>query len=538
MNNPKPSRSMLTHLSWRFHPRMEELAVAALAYILEHYPDSRRGLNEVLQGVVSGMELSDEPFQPEVAAPDGTRVDLVQEADGEERLFIEAKFHAPLTQHQPVDYLKRLPAEGVSVLMFLAPSWRVKKLWSQLLRKIRKVGMRPSAEAPPLASIDGTGKHLLVTDWTTLLGSMEARLEGSESGLADLRQLMGLVRFAEARERKSPHAGEELVKEVIAIGEAAGWLDTKTEKGRLQTRRRLYGYGRYVWLGRRARLGTSVGFNTDLHEEFKTTPLWVRFKRWRPPYNWGWTKHTVPTLKDRMSPHVKHVGKVLWVGVVPEEDWDPASYAAELERIAEIVDEASEPLSPADVLEEVGRSYDQPVMNNVHRSEYVEAIVALALRDSGWTRKAPWDAWDLEHKSGVRLEVKQSAAAQSWGSGETQRPPRFDIASRTGYWDDKEGSWVPQPGRHANVYVFAWHGESRETPDQRDPISWEFYAVPERDLPSQKTIGLTAIRDLASRCDVEGLPSAVDEVSKQLSGPPGGYEARMAPDRRNRDARE
>ena len=43
-------------------------------------------------------------------------------------------------------------------------------------------------------------------------------------------------------------------------------------------------------------------------------------------------------------------------------------------------------LTPASVLSEVSRTYDRRVMNNVRRSEYVEAIVALALEDSGWTR--------------------------------------------------------------------------------------------------------------------------------------------------------
>ena len=517
MNDPNTSRSMLAHLAWRFHPRMEELAVSALAYILNRYPESRRGLAGVLERTVTGMQLSDELFQTEYALPNGGKVDLVQEADGEKRLFVEAKFNAPLTKHQPVSYLECLAEDSASVLMFLAPPPRKEELWGQLRSRIEKAGMRLSAAAPPCATIDGTHKQLLVADWTTLLSGMETCLEGSEPGLADIRQLMGLVEFAEAGEPKGPHAGEELVKDVIEIGEAEGWLDTKTEKGKLQKKVSSFGYGHYVWLGRRAKMGTSVGFNTELHEEFKTTPLWVRFKKWKSPYDRGWTEHTVPTLKDRMSPHVKHVGKVLWVGVVPEEDWDPASYADELERIAKIVDEAAEPISRAALLAEVSRPYEQKVMNNVHRSDYVEAIVALALRESGWTRREPWDAWDFENESGVRLEVKQSAAAQSWGGGETQSPSRFDIAPRTGYWDNKEGCWVPQPGRHANIYVFAWHDGARETADQRDATSWEFYVISEGDLPEQKTIGLTAIRDLASRSHVEGLPVAVAKACEQLS---------------------
>ncbi len=370
--------------------------------------------------------------------------------------------------------------------------------------------MRLSAADPPSATIDGTHKHLLVADWTTLLNGMEACLEGPEPGLADVRQLMGLVRFAETKAPKAPHAGKALVNQVTAIGKNSDWI----HKDGLKATPKPYGYGRYVWLGRRARLGVWVGFNTDLHEEFKATPLWVRVKRWKAPYDSGWTERTVPILKECVSPYVKQVGQVLWVGVVPDEPPDPNSYAEELERIAEIVDEAAEsPLSPASVLTEVGRRYDQPVMNNVHRAEYVEALVALALRDSGWTRKAPWGAWHFENESGVRLKLKHSAAVQSWGGGGAQDSPRFDIAPGKGYWDDEDGRWVKHYGRHADVYVFAWHGGTGERTDQRDPARWEFHVIAERDLPEQKSIGLPAIRASTSRCRIEELAAVIDEIS-------------------------
>ena len=157
-------------------------------------------------------------------------------------------------------------------------------------------------------------------------------------------------------------------------------------------------------------------------------------------------------------------------------------------------------------------------MNNIHRSEYVEAIVALALKASGWTRMTPWDSWDLEHESGVKLEVKQSAAAQAWKSPEPQSPARFDIAPRTGHWDDKEECWVPKPGRHADLYVFAWHGAGGDTADQRDAGRWEFYVVAERDLPEQKSIALKGLQDLASPCGIDALAGAVDAVAERVGG--------------------
>ena len=136
-------------------------------------------------------------------------------------------------------------------------------------------------------------------------------------------------------------------------------------------------------------------------------------------------------------------------------------------------------------------------MTNIHRSDYAEAMVYLALRDSGWKRMEPWELWDLQNDSGVKLEVKQGAAAQSW-RGFPPSSPRFDIAPRDGF------------GRSAHIYVFAWHGEGYETADHRDPNEWEFYVVAEGDLPvKQKTIGLTKLRSLSTPCRIEHLATRV-----------------------------
>lgn len=168
------------------------------------------------------------------------------------------------------------------------------------------------------------------------------------------------------------------------------------------------------------------------------------------------------------------------------------------------------------MLYEVMKSYQQRVMTNIHRSAYVEAIVTVALVDHGWKRMSPWSSWDLEHiASRTRLEVKQAAAVQSWG-GDRTSPVRFDIASRTGYWDNDD--WVPKPGRPAHIYIFAWHGDPGEIADQRDPHRWEFYVIAERDLPQQKTIGLGVIRrigEMRRGSRLGDLAAAVEAAQEQ-----------------------
>ena len=181
------------------------------------------------------------------------------------------------------------------------------------------------------------------------------------------------------------------------------------------------------------------------------------------------------------------------------------------EAVARALADPSPGASRLDVVREAAKAYQAPVMNNVHRAEYVEAMVAVALAPHGWSRKAPWDSWDLEHETGFRLEVKQSAAAQGWG-GRATSPPRFDIRARTGSWDAESDTWRSSPGRHAHAYVFAWHDGEGGSEDQREPANWEFYVLPTRSLPDQKSIGLSVIRDLVEPCGVGGLNARLVEV--------------------------
>ena len=95
--------------------------------------------------------------------------------------------------------------------------------------------------------------------------------------------------------------------------------------------------------------------------------------------------------------------------------------------------------SRGDGVAEVSRRFGQPVMGNAHRVEYVEALLALALRHKGWTRGAPWEARHFENQSGVRLKLKLAVAMQSWGNRETGDAPHFDSAFGKVSCDEKEG---------------------------------------------------------------------------------------------------
>ena len=63
----------------------------------------------------------------------------------------------------------------------------------------------------------------------------------------------------------------------------------------------------------------------------------------------------------------------------------------------------------AQVLVKVSRAYEHHVMNDVDRSDYVEAMVAVALADCGWTCKDPWDGW------GLRARIRCPAGGEAVG---------------------------------------------------------------------------------------------------------------------------
>lgn len=143
------------------------------------------------------------------------------------------------------------------------------------------------------------------------------------------------------------------------------------------------------------------------------------------------------------------------------------------------------------------RPYKQRIMNNVHRSEYVECLVALALEDT-WSRQEHWSEYDFTHKqSGKRLELKQSAARQAW---EQTRPSqsRFKLKS---------------PGV-AEIYVFAWHGGWRDA-DHRDADQWRLFVVAERDLPQQQGISVNPLTKIVEPCTFEDLPDVTARVEKR-----------------------
>ena len=175
------------------------------------------------------------------------------------------------------------------------------------------------------------------------------------------------------------------------------------------------------------------------------------------------------------------------------------------------------------------RFYGRRLINNVYRGDYVEEMILSALGEQ-WKPFGGWGGWDLERDDGIRLEVKQSAALQSWhAAASAGKPSRssFDIAPRGGYYTDSTdaGRWkkVDIPVRSADIYIFAWHPENaRDIADHCRAEQWEFYVVRESKLPPkpQKTKtqkrSISTVKKLAAAVTYDELAAKVTELAAEI----------------------
>ena len=123
------SDRVLGHLAQRFSASEENVATEALVWVLRRSAAARRAVIGIAR--LAGCSLPDDlSFVGQVGDAVTGRPDVVGFDDSHaERLLIEAKFAAALTDRQPREYLKRLSSpEGI--LLVVAPSARRASLWS------------------------------------------------------------------------------------------------------------------------------------------------------------------------------------------------------------------------------------------------------------------------------------------------------------------------------------------------------------------------------------------------------------------------
>ena len=201
--SPANHTSMLAHLANRFTNLTETLATEALGYILSQpaSASARGALQEMLKsGCVDVGTITRVQTEVKIKVKgkeEEARVDLVGFGSGDaERLLIEVKFWAGLTQNQPNSYLDRLLENTEpSALLFVAPMSRMETLWPELLRLAEagdfSLTAVPSAAGLMSAAINDGPHRLMLTSWRKMLGKM-SRKAGDPTVEKDIQQLQAL----------------------------------------------------------------------------------------------------------------------------------------------------------------------------------------------------------------------------------------------------------------------------------------------------------------------------------------------------------
>ena len=115
MTMPVQQAALLAHLRNRFPVGPENLATEALTFILNRYKQARDAFTRHCRYYHNDLPDIDRFKTQDYLREDGAIPDLVGMGASRVPLIVEIKFHAPLTEKQPVTYMKRLlesDAEG------------------------------------------------------------------------------------------------------------------------------------------------------------------------------------------------------------------------------------------------------------------------------------------------------------------------------------------------------------------------------------------------------------------------------------------
>ena len=190
--------------------RSEEIVTHTLGHILSSSEASRQALRDfLLTRDVDIGEIKRVQTQYLGRRGGGTPDLAAYDETGAERLLLEAKFWAGLTNNQPVTYLRRLPKDKPSALLVVAPPVRLEELWKELKGRVSAEDcFEPSNEnVEPEIRWCNVDEHrkLILTSWRFLLDSIAAQASSAVARTVnDIHQLQGM---AELRGFDSPPRG-------------------------------------------------------------------------------------------------------------------------------------------------------------------------------------------------------------------------------------------------------------------------------------------------------------------------------------------
>ena len=187
--------SLLAHLIPRI-AAPEPAATESLVYILNSDPAVSTALVDALRPTGVAFDVGSAVAEERHA--DGSIPDVtIRDSAGGVRLLCELKFWAGLTRAQPMGYLRQLPANAPSALLFIVPFTRTGPVWDDLKSRCidAHVELADEAKAHGVRWARVDGRVLALTTWKVLLGDLAraAKAAGRRDIEQDIVQLRGLT---------------------------------------------------------------------------------------------------------------------------------------------------------------------------------------------------------------------------------------------------------------------------------------------------------------------------------------------------------
>ena len=187
--------SLLGHLVPGWHP--ERAATIALAHILDL--DASPGMASAfidLVGETGPLRFDPHRVAPDLDQKDDSRPDVtIYDAAGKPRVFVEAAFWEGVPAAQPVEYLRELPGDLPSGLVYIAPRKRIRSLW-RILRERSDGNAEIEVEEDEAIRARVGARALLVTSWAYVLETLQ-RVTEDPAVEQDIVQLRGLAKRLE-----------------------------------------------------------------------------------------------------------------------------------------------------------------------------------------------------------------------------------------------------------------------------------------------------------------------------------------------------
>ncbi len=323
-------KSLLGNFYTKIRGSQEDIASMGLVYILNQSRESRDALHKLIKSKIN-LPISDLNYCVQNTGDNMERPDICgMDENGVEKLIIEAKFWASLTENQPIGYLKRLKKK--SLLIFLVPSPRMRAVYGEVKTRMKSEYNYIETNSNEILhlKIADSNQNVLMLSWFEVLHTIKDALEKSnETTLtADVIQLIGLCNVIDNNSflpitkkdmsKKIPKAivsYYEIVDKVV--DELKNTNNEISVKG-LQKTPVKYGYHRYF---KNKSLGMSMSLKLDLWHEYDASPFWFGFQEilnneWQQTEN---CKKTVKKLKEK-GQLVVELNNTFFVGLQPKLD--------------------------------------------------------------------------------------------------------------------------------------------------------------------------------------------------------------------------